>query len=145
MFVQLESGEIVFRVAEATTYIQRAEVACWSTTILVQPGDYPVSYARLDNQKPSGLEDAYYVCAGLPGVITEDFYPALFGGVIMTSYDRLQNAGKPATYHLQVYSYMVREVIQKQLAADLYAEVETIEKLEGIWQEEVKKFSRSAH
>jgi hypothetical protein len=122
MFVKLESGEIVYRVVEAKVFHQSHEVAAWYTAIQVEAGDYPVTMYRdcLCQWKSDDINNCYWVSVRIPGTITEDYFPALFGGVKQGSYDSSQNAGKAASYGFSVYGYEVRSGLQKQ--ADLEAQ-----------------------
>jgi len=81
-----------YRVSERTEFLNNGyECAAWWTKISVEAGDYPV-HGYLQGS-------SLHLYASLEGVIVEDNFQSLWGGVAFGQpYDQRQNAGKPATY-----------------------------------------------
>jgi hypothetical protein len=105
---RIECG--TYRVAEKKVYHYAGyECAAWSQDVEVAAGDYPV-VALVE-----GSHVKYFLVT-LPGVIVEDFFPSLFGGMaIGKPYDTKQNAGKSATYRIQCDDYIVFQSIARGL------------------------------
>jgi hypothetical protein len=104
MSQSIECG--TYRVAETIVkHYAGYECAAWWQDIEVAAGEYPV-YAHIEQ----GHVKRFVVT--LPGVIVEDNFQSLFGGMpIGNSYDTKKNAGGAAHYHIQMHDYVVFDSI----------------------------------
>lgn len=132
MFVKLESGELVFRVSEGAEFVTRYETAAWYTRMQAEAGDYPVKMFKDAGCRweTTDLAGAYWVLVTIPGTVIEDYFPSLFGGVVMTPYDKHQNYGEPTSHGLQVYSYLVMDALARR------AEAQEDEQIVPEWNDE---------
>ena len=80
--------------------IQSYEVAAWSTTYQLQPGEYPVVAAQTPNTHRSGLVT---FTATVPGTVVDSYTPSLLGGVPVGSQpQRTQHADVGRTFARQI-------------------------------------------
>lgn len=82
----------VLVVEEAHTRRTTEQVAAWYTEVELQPGEYEII-------APGPLD--YFRAAKVDGVITDEHFPSMFGGVAYTA-GRKDNIGKPTTYWLSL-------------------------------------------
>ena len=88
------------------------ETAAWYEDILVKAGKYPIEvshYKVRDNGIVDGWVSSAYIY--MDGVITEDYFPSLFFGNVVTDYDTTKNAGKESTYRMMPYLYQIADSI----------------------------------
>lgn len=90
------------------------ETAAWYERVLVKAGKYPVEvshYKVRDNGIVDGWANSAYIY--MDGVITEDYFPSLFFGNVVTDYDTTKNAGKASVYRKMPYLYQIAGSILK--------------------------------
>lgn len=90
------------------------ETAAWYERILVKAGKYPIEVSRYkvrDNGIVEGRVNSAYIY--MDGVITEDYFPSLFFGNVVTDYDTTKNAGKKSVYCMMPYLYQIAGSILK--------------------------------
>lgn len=93
-------------VAEAYEHTNTFEFAAWWQRVKVDAGKYPVLACS------EGARDMFYV--GIPGVVVEDYFQGHFGGVPFGSYDKTQNAGKPARAKVRVLADTAGVAMQEE-------------------------------
>lgn len=92
-----------FVVNETLTHSRSFETAAWSETIEVAPGEYAITG---EVNEAGGVKDFPGAMVALPGTVTQDYFQSLWcGSPIGRTYNRHQNSGKPATYHLSTYAH----------------------------------------
>jgi hypothetical protein len=90
-----------FKVSEKAIFRNASyECAAWWQDVEVEAGEYPV-YVSFSDKHPE------WFSVSLPGVVVEDNFIALWGGMPISKYDTKQNAGKAATHSLQNRCYNV--------------------------------------
>jgi hypothetical protein len=101
---------IKFIVKDDQDFTKRYEVAAWWTKIRVAAGEYEARPMLIGGQ-PCELENAYWVCVSLPGTVTDEYMPSLFGGVAYGAANRPENIGREENAGMQLYGYQVRDAI----------------------------------
>lgn len=84
------SGVLV--VEQAHTQRTSEQVACWYTEVELEPGEYPI-----EQTAQHGFQSRRW--ALIPGTITDENFPSLFGGVAFSP-GRKDNIGKNTTYRM---------------------------------------------
>ena len=77
------------------------EVAAWRTEIMADVGKYPMKLERYLNK---GLA----CCCEIPGIITHDYTPSLYGGVPFGKRDGSENVGEKSSF---VHGKMLTEAL----------------------------------
>jgi hypothetical protein len=87
---------------EATEVTEHYEVAAWYRKIRIEAGHTAVINMH--------AMSCYW--SGCVGTITDAYFPALFGGVAMTSGRRPEDIGKPAEWRgMSAYAYEIAEAV----------------------------------
>lgn len=125
-----------YNLKEDRVFQNEFECAAWYENVLVKAGRYPVvvydfrihhsSNELFDNEVEGHIRSAY---AEMEGTIVSDEFGARFCGMPISSYDSLQNAGKPSRHSLFNYLFMIADSIvnDKDTPWELFPEFEARE------------------
>lgn len=104
-------SKIIYRLTEPTEFTRHYETAAWWTKIMVPAGDYEARTQAIGFH-PTTLDKAYWVLVTLPGVVTDEYMPSLYGGVPLPGSDRgKERVGTAANASIQAYGYNVRDAL----------------------------------
>lgn len=88
-------------IPEGQTTQETYEVAAWYRTIKLEPGKYKLEW------KPEQYRGHWVTT--IPGTVIDAYFPALFGGVAYTDGKRPNEIGKPASHHVRIDDYAIKE------------------------------------
>lgn len=80
-----------YRQDHVAVMIRHYETAAWYTKVLVEPGRYPIFWYP-------GWSGYGAITINFHGTVQTDWFPSLYCGNMIGTYDRFQNAGNPFVY-----------------------------------------------
>jgi hypothetical protein len=84
---------------ETKTFRRHYETAAWYKDIQCEPQKSEIK-----------LVDDYWLIYGWNGIVVDDYFPSLFGGVAVGKPYQPKDIGKPDTYTVQTQPYLLKNI-----------------------------------